>query len=245
MYDYDDDKVVRAPIWRNVDYGGQMLESDNSLEFAGASRKIVGILVYVDEEKKKFLDVRTLMFLLGYEPSNKYTYLDGKEIIASDSILINKPDEIPSGWVKREDVFPDFSNIYPYDKELGLYEVTDEQLDELIRNYETYHPDVKISVTYEDIVRKKGKHNKNINDYSFAYNSDNYKDDYNFEDINVHNKDYDSSSKIDSVIYNNYSKYTDNVNKKDIDHEEIDSMIKENDYKKYGESDSNSSNFYY
>lgn len=241
MYGYEEDHMKTAPGF-SFDYGdmaheGKLMEEEINL--ASASQEVIGILVYLDEKEKKYLDVRTLMFLTGYEPSTKYVYPDGSEIVVSDSILIGKPGDVPEGWISSEKVFKDFSSTYPYDKELELYEVTDDELAELIARYETSHPNVRIGVDYKKISRDKERNKDKIYVDNFSNDSTIVKDDYEVVGI-IDNKEY-SSLDEDSIKYNNDSKYGDDLNLKT---EEIDSMFKENDDEKYKEADNNNYSFH-
>ncbi len=116
------------------------------------------LLVYVDQFGSKYLDESAIIALLGEDPKSEYIDSNGNTFVSSRSHIIEKG--IPDGMKFNRNLKSSSLQDFEYDEELGLYKVTDQQLDYLIHCYEARIPDVKIVIDYKDVV----KTNKELND---------------------------------------------------------------------------------
>ena len=136
------------------------------------SRRLL-VKVYVDEDNEKYLDEDTIIYLLGVEKLSEYKDIDGQTYISSKDNIINKgkpQDMYFNGLIKSKSL-----NGYQYDSVLNLYKLSEEQLYELLKNYEVTHHGIVIKIDYEYIEKKE----KNINEMLEINNnlktSNNYK----------------------------------------------------------------------
>ena len=100
----------------------------NEKKYSEDKSRVVYVLVQKDGDVT-YLDASTITALMCMDKINTYTYPDGSVYIVTDSTVVNKG--VPSGHVSFRDKNFDFSSILPYNDELGLYEVTEEQIDML------------------------------------------------------------------------------------------------------------------
>ncbi len=119
------------------------------------NKRTMVLRIYEDENGKKYIDAPALTSMKGLEPSYTYKYPDGQIISVSPSILRDKPaGEIPEGYISSDTTYPDFSNEYPLNPELGMYEVTDADVAALVALYESMYPDVEVIVEIMKISSK-------------------------------------------------------------------------------------------
>ena len=185
----------------NYDYQTELnkILNENTISI---NKKTVVLRVYVDENGKKYLGGPELTSMNGMEPSFVYHYADGREISVSPNIMRDKPaGEVPEGYISTETRYPDFSGSYPYNKELGLYEVTDEDIAKIKAAYEAMHPDIEVVIEFQKITTKK------------AYNTDG-------RNIDTNSNDTDNS------INNNPNKEYEDINGNDMK-SELSQMLEE------------------
>ena len=129
-------------------------------------RKSVIILVYEDQFGQKYLDEYTLATLAGVTKYTEYKYADGSSMTVSDYILLHKKNAVPEGYESATRRFHDFSEDYPFNSQLELYVVTDEQLAELIANFKRSKPDLDVTTEIREVELKTINEENNDKGYS-------------------------------------------------------------------------------
>lgn len=169
----EEEKIALAAGATNGLYGSDFLGNQefyvdenykSGEDYLTKDKKSAAILVYEDQFGQKYLDEYTLAALIG--KYTEYKYADGSSMAVSDYILLHKRDAVPEGYESVTRKFPDFSGTYPFNSELELYEVTDEQLAELIVNFKKMNPDLDVTTEIRRIELKKINEEKNGNEYS-------------------------------------------------------------------------------
>ena len=171
------------------------------------NKKLVYVIVYVDENEKKYLDVDTIVALVNATKFIKYEFPDGQTNILSESTLINKGS--PKGAISSERVIPDLSSILPYDEEFDLYELTEEQIYELVDYFKKINPHLEVEFERRDIKHSLSNNNDKLDQIEKNINSDKLKKvideiikDYK-NDISKDEIDYDK----DSLLNNFHNKH--------------------------------------
>lgn len=171
----EEEKIALAAGATNGLYGSDFLGNqefyvdenyEGGEDYLTKDKKSAAILVYEDQFGQKYLDEYTLAALTGATRYTEYHYSDGSSMAVSDYILLHKKDAVPEGYESVTRKFPDFSGTYPFNSELGLYEVTDEQLAELIANFKKMNPELDVTTETRRIELKKINEEKNGNEYS-------------------------------------------------------------------------------
>lgn len=116
----------------------------------------ISIIVYEDEAGQKYMDIRTLTYMTGSQAMHTFQDENGVEIRIPEGSLTQIPaEDLPAHHTPIKTVYPNFSDRFTYNKQLGLYEVTEEDIAIIIGDYKALHPDTDIFVSIKKITSKK------------------------------------------------------------------------------------------
>ena len=150
-------------------------------QFKKDNSRMLLVKVYVDQDNNKYLDEQTIIYLLGEEQLSEYKDKDRQSYISSKSNIINKgipKDMHYNGQLKSNSLIG-----YEYDSSLNLYRLTEEELYDLLKNYEMTHHGIVIKIDYE-YIEKKEDINKEEHLNEMLKSNNNKKD---FREINNNN----------------------------------------------------------
>ena len=140
-------------INKNVGYPYSLGDSKTADDIKKSEIVDLILVVNIDELGQKYLTSSEIASLLGLDHQYRIEYKDHVEIKDGNS-LINEAyypnNEIP---ISSETIYPDFSDMYPFDELLGMYKLTDSQIDELIGIFERRNPGYKVGIKYEKIIK--------------------------------------------------------------------------------------------
>lgn len=116
----------------------------------------ISILVYEDEEGQKYMDIRTLTYMTGSQAMHTFRDENGVEIGIPEGSLTQIPaEDLPAHHTPIKTVYPDFSDRFTYNEQLGLYEVTEEDIATIIGEYKALHTGTDVFVAIKKITSKK------------------------------------------------------------------------------------------
>ena len=160
-------KGLDSPVG-GVNYDVSYLEGKNKEELLNIRNDIynnmqnIVLNIYKDINDKKYIEPSALASLLGMGKDYSFVYGDHVEI-KSDTELLQDIKDNGESPIYSEGRYPDFSSEYTYDKVLDMYEVSDEQIANLISIFERNNPGYKVSIKYDFL-----KVNDNISNTSIS-----------------------------------------------------------------------------
>lgn len=138
--------------------------------------------IYEDENENKYIESNALRILLGLDRFHEFIDKNGTTIIITDTTLINKGT--PEYAKYEKSYTPDLSDSFSYEEELGLYMIEENELLEIIKNYEAMNPGSKIEVRLHKVIANEIDKSKFIQNDELNILKDKYK----FSTESVNNK---------------------------------------------------------